>query len=66
MILLRMSKEPIRQTYSVSQVPQYGGYNAAMVNNPTMVQSFGGYPTTQYVPGTTLQHPVVVADGMVS
>ena len=65
-ILLRMSKEPVRLTYpGVAQVQQYGGYNTPIVNNPTMVQSFGGYPTAQYVPGTVLQHPVVVADGMV-
>ncbi|XP_028406081.1 signal transducing adapter molecule 1-like [Dendronephthya gigantea] len=65
----KMSKEPIavRQTYPVvGQVPQYTGYNAPMVNNPTIPQSFAGYPTAQYVPGATLQHPqgLVVADGM--
>ena len=64
-----MSKEPVRQTYpAVGQIPQYTGYNAPVANNPTMLQSFGGYPSAQYVPGATIQHPahsVVVADGMV-
>jgi hypothetical protein len=69
MILFRMSKEPVRQTYStVGQIPQYTGYNVPVINNPTMQQSYGGYPTTQYVPAATIQHPghAVVADGMVS
>lgn len=63
----KMSKEPVRQTYStVGQIPQYTGYNVPVINNPTMQQSYGGYPTTQYVPAATIQHPghAVVADGM--
>ena len=68
MILFRMSKEPIRQTYpAVAQLPQYAGYNQPVINSPAM-QHYGGYHAAQYLPEVTM-HPAqaaVVADGMVS